>query len=748
MIRNLLALFIFTSVLFAFWGQAQSPKPLWEVDLSKYGYQGRPPAGLEHVQSSASWAYQQGVAFTSPNVVVAYFVVRDIAPAIPQNRHEASISDPFRLIAVFLNTKNGELIKRMDWPLPADPSEVPPSFFFPTTNGRFLVGIGNTLSLYSPEFKLLAHMDDPSDWSPIVSPSGESLLLVTGSQVNGKWIPGYELLDTADFSILKSWNEPPSDPPYQIDAVWNDEAAWVQLEKPISGKSSLYLRTPDSAPKILLASKGELCGGTWRFVSKAELAGMVCGGGDRLLTVSTEGKICQQFDLGLEQLDGPVVASANGQRFAVSTHRWGLGRNNQPDQLAARVFDVNSATPLLKLSVEPSNRNGNDYFYGSYGDTRFGWGGLALSPGGALLALKSREKVQIYRLPDTATAIPCTDNSGQRAKANPPPQRLKSADLLKAPSPPSPQIGQILSWLPKDTESVNAAIGPLLMPKMSKDSNGTMSIEKSAHEVMDTFKQNSLSLLLPLTEDFKEEPIVASIEGSRNFRPPTGLGMMRFQGSAVAVFAGDVTARANSFWKNSAKRIVRVEQIEGCKVGVFQEKSEEDLWTTYVAFPKPNIAVVATDREYLREILARINGKHGERALPDTLPEWKHVDTHAEFWAVRHYRKGASSSDPTTQFAQIPGTEHDDGAIGVTFSFDPDRSSIATITYLSGKENSLAAIQKNMFSEQESGAREMRARYREVEPGALEGTYSLEQLESAQYFVFVVDALLGHAIYP
>jgi hypothetical protein len=29
----------------------------------------------------------------------------------------------------------------------------------------------------------------------------------------------------------------------------------------------------------------------------------------------------------------------------------------------------------------------------------------------------------------------------------------------------------------------------------------------------------------------------------------------------------------------------------------------------------------------------------------------------------------------------------------------------------------------------------------------LRGTYNLEQAESAQYFIFVLEALLGHAIY-
>jgi len=41
----------------------------------------------------------------------------------------------------------------------------------------------------------------------------------------------------------------------------------------------------------------------------------------------------------------------------------------------------------------------------------------------------------------------------------------------------------------------------------------------------------------------------------------------------------------------------------------------------------------------------------------------------------------------------------------------------------------------------------MHAQYRETEPGAVEGFYDLAQIESASYFVFVLEALLGHAIY-
>lgn len=185
MMRNrfvLLALFFFPFLL-----RPQSAKPAWQIDLSNFGYQGRPPAALAHLGPEVLMRFgnginQQGVAFTSPNVAVAYFVVHDDPPgaALP---HEPALSDPFRLVAVFLNARNGELIKQLDWPLPANENCGPSAFFFPATQGRFVVALGNSLRLYSPDFKLLNHFEAQSDLYPMASPSGETLLLHLEKQV-------------------------------------------------------------------------------------------------------------------------------------------------------------------------------------------------------------------------------------------------------------------------------------------------------------------------------------------------------------------------------------------------------------------------------------------------------------------------------------------------------------------------------------------------------------------------------------
>lgn len=764
MIRNrfvLLALFFFPLLL-----RPQSGKPVWQIDLSSFGYQGRPPAALAHLRQDVlmhfgSGIYQQGVAFTSPNVAVAYFVVHDDPPGASGQR-EPALSDPFRLVAVFLNAKNGELIKQLDWPLPTNTNRGPSAFFSPATQGRFVVGLGNSLRLYSPDFKLLVHFECDSDLSPIASPTGESLLLSTEKQVDGQWATSYQLLDTVKLSVRNTWVEPNSRPPHSIKALWNDEMAWasqslMQFPKPGAATNemprrsppSIFVKTSVSAPKELPLDQGDLCG-EWNFVSKDELAGPLCGAANRVLTVSTEGKIGVDFDLGFEQIDGPVVASASGQRFAVPTLRWGSGASQGgPDQLTARVFGLGGRDPLLRLNVLRKDNAGTSTFYGSNGDVLFGWGGLALSPEGGLLAIKSGASVLIYQVPDVATPSQCAPNCNNQAEAaNPLPLPSQAASTTPAavPGPSSQLIGQMLFWFPADTETVTAVMGPLSLQKFEKGPNGALSMVKSDNEVRDQFMLFPTLLLKDPGNDFKDRPILVTIEGSRGFLPPTGLGGMRYQGALIAVFAGDITDRVSSFLKDPSSANAHTEQIEGHAVTVSQGKSEEDVLTTYVAFPKPNIAVVATDRGYLEEVLARIDGKNGERALPDTLPEWKHVDTHAQFWAVRHYRKAGAEKDPSSPSNGGWGKTSDPQAIGLTFSFDPNKSKTAILTYLSGDGESLQRLQ-GYFAERTPAITQMHARYHQVEPGVFEGTYDVDQMESAGYFVFILESLLGHAIY-
>jgi hypothetical protein len=321
------------------------------------------------------------------------------------------------------------------------------------------------------------------------------------------------------------------------------------------------------------------------------------------------------------------------------------------------------------------------------------------------------------------------------------------AEPRTAPQATTPLIRQALSWLPADTETVTAANGPFPLPKLG-DGDDDKKFE-SDEDIAVLFRTLALGLFEfyegLFEKHFKSAGIELAIEGARHFRPPTGLGGGPYAGADILIFSSDQTEGANSFLKAAPQFALRMEQVDGESVAVFQEKMEEDTWTTYVAFPKPNIAVAASDRSYLGETLARIRGKSGPRALPDDLAEWKYVDTHAGFWAVRHYDPRGAATDPTSPFGgEKPANIVDERAVGLTVSVDLRKPRTVKLTYLGGKN----AIEE-MYSEvnREPGAKGLRPEYRMIEPGVFEGQYHLPSDDSVSIFVFVLIAMLGHAVY-
>jgi hypothetical protein len=715
--------------------QAKLPQPEWEIDLKKFGYQGRPPVLVAPEDTEGPWTYEQGVIFTESNVVAAFFIVRDDPSGTAFQPRRFSPSNRFRLVAAFFNSESGEFIKKLDWPVTPGQSSV---HLLPATKGRFIVGIGNTLSLYSPDFKIIAERTTNSEIAA-TSPSGETVLLGNTQLVAGQWTEQFDLLETEGLTVLKSWKSLPQ----QNQILWGDQIA-------ASSFHSITIRTPDTPVKPLIAGDEWLCGDSG-FINKEAIAMFQCGPVAKLFVVSTNGKILHQFDLGLEQVDGPVVASRNGTKFALPTRHWGSGRNKDPEKLLARVFASNSDDPIFTLAVTQHYGSGPNFDTGA-GDTRFGWGGLALSPEGDFLAVKSGPNVQLYRVPgigfSTACGGNCAASDGTEPPPAPPPQR--DLPVQSAIAAPSQLVEQTLSWLPHDTETVTAANGPFILPDLSWGEREN-SAANGSDEIADTFRVIPVGLFRfkkgLMSKYLKDEKVLLALEGSRNFLGPSSLGEGPFQGCDIVVFAGDITASVDLFRKDSSNAILKSEAIEGQRVSIFQEKREEDIWTTFVAFPKPNIAVAASSEEYLREVLARINGKRGDRALPEGLPEWKYVNTHAAFWAVRHYDKTGASTDPSSPFLGKNGLIADAQALGLTFYFDPDKAETATVTYLSGDKNILSNVQKNLFPAQyEPGAREMHIRYREIAPGIVEGSYDLGHIESAEAFTFFLLALLGHVI--
>jgi hypothetical protein len=725
---------------------AKASQPIWEVDLTKYGFQGRPPILRHNADTWGVSTYQQGVVFTDNQVVVAFFVVRDDPPGAPVGS-KASPSDPYRLVAVFLNAVNGELIQKHGWAVPSTSQDVEFPYLFATTNGRLVVGNEDSFSLYSRDLQILAKHDASAPgvgMGLVVSPAGDTALTKETQRMDGKWISHFDLLDTERLSTIASWRGDP----LGNEMLWGNEIATKSLH-------TLYFKTPETAVRVIPTSK-DLCD-SQGFINKDAIAFTSCGSPDRLFLVSTaDGRIIQAIELGSEQMDGPPVASQNGRRFAIPTNHWGLANDN-PKKLYARVFDVEGDMPILKLEVAP-HYTASPNFYTPEGDTRFGWGGLALSPDGELLAVKSGPIVQLYQLPELGRARECIAPCGKTGEApsSASGNSAEAAATAKAlwpstppPRPPASLVQQALSWLPADTETVTAANGPFPLPELNRDAAETSKTEES-EDIASLFRSLPIGLFGfqkgVIGNYFKDEKIDLAIEGARHFRSPSGLGGGPYEGADILCFSTDISARAKSFMQVAPKIARRMEEIDGEAVAVFQEPMENDTWTFYVTFPKPTIAVAATDRAYLREVLARIRGKSGPRALSENLPEWKHADTHAAFWALRHYDRDGAGKDPTSPFGGKQSANFaDEEAIGLTFSFDPVKSPFATLTYFGGGKNAMQEIFSQIKTE--PGALHLDPQYREIEPSVFQGRYNLAGDESAQIFIFVLLSLLGHAIY-
>ena len=175
-----------------------------------------------------------------------------------------------------------------------------------------------------------------------------------------------------------------------------------------------------------------------------------------------------------------------------------------------------------------------------------------------------------------------------------------------------PSLNQVLGWLPTDTETVLGANGPFSWAT-EVPSNDTHPQERMTDAELEMqSRMFPLGLLnfknRGLGEFVKDKRISFAIEGSRRFRPPSALGIMRYEGCLILVFGPAVSLDGAAFMKAATKSAIRFEESDGVKIAVFEEQAENDTWATFVGFPRANVVVVATNFDYLRTLLRRMLG--------------------------------------------------------------------------------------------------------------------------------------------
>jgi len=322
----------------------------------------------------------------------------------------------------------------------------------------------------------------------------------------------------------------------------------------------------------------------------------------------------------------------------------------------------------------------------------------------------------------------------------------------------APALEDVLAWLPADTESLIVARGPFTLPAPRNESQIDKEQEKNRNRSVSAREIREYLRLLPLSlfyispsgpaRRLAGKKISLAVEGSRHFRAPQSLGEMPYEGCAIVVLEEDLGSAATGMMTDLAKVAGRVESIAGQQVPVFQEKMEDDTWTVFVANPSPRILVVASNELYLRELLQRMKGATGPRALPDDLPEWKQVDKNAEFWGLRHFDRSQAAEDPSSPYGgKKAANDPDEKAIGVAINVDfaHRRGSIVRLSdnldLLKQSESQLRAI-----IEPEQGVR-LKITNRLRSPGVLETTSELDLHSALAYFELIAEGALGHAIY-
>jgi hypothetical protein len=318
------------------------------------------------------------------------------------------------------------------------------------------------------------------------------------------------------------------------------------------------------------------------------------------------------------------------------------------------------------------------------------------------------------------------------------------------PVQPQIQFKDLMSWLPTDTETIIGSNGPFQVPHTDHEFD-----ELTPEALRLAVLNQPLTLLglddVGLSGILKTETVTLAIEGSRHFRSPTHLGPMLFEGCEIAVFARDVSPRRDSFMKHVKESGAEIQQIEGSAVAELKVGIEDDTWNILVAFPKPRVVLVATNSGYLREVLRRMRGGTGPRALPDSLPEWKYVSTSGPLWALRHFDKSNQiDEDPSTPFrgwraANVP----DSDAIGVAAYLEPFSRQMAHVTYLSGRRarEVLQLALSSASSEPEDISAPATA-LKDLAPGVVAASIPLNFPKAANYLWFLLSGrLLGHATY-
>lgn len=224
---------------------------------------------------------------------------------------------------------------------------------------------------------------------------------------------------------------------------------------------------------------------------------------------------------------------------------------------------------------------------------------------------------------------------------------------------PDAALRRIIDWMPEDVETIAVARGSLRLPKKPVGT-GALNSPAATSTPAPVFWSAAALPTDYVIGCAPGEILQLAMEGRRHFRPPAGLGLMRYEGCAVYQLAPTMRTTQARLTTNILKLAKSRTRVEATDVGVYSKRFEQDNWTFYVCSPAPNLVLVATDRSFLKTVLTRLATPDPADAIafPLKWQDWPSVNTAAPFWAVRRLGAGfgpllVSRPDPTARFLTV-----------------------------------------------------------------------------------------------
>jgi hypothetical protein len=302
-------------------------------------------------------------------------------------------------------------------------------------------------------------------------------------------------------------------------------------------------------------------------------------------------------------------------------------------------------------------------------------------------------------------------------------------------------LAQVLSWLPVDTETLIVANGLFSLVSEPNEESPFLVKVQSFTCGLATVIQDGL-----LQKQLEGVQVLIGVDAGRRFSWPKGLGMMPYEGCQIMIVdeAGDAALQAAV--DNCVRMAPRSFQIGQTTVAAFVEKLENDEVSLFIAKPQRSVLVCATNRTFLDQVLARMQQAQQDRALPDSLPEWQHVDAAADVWAIRHFRRDSAENDPSSPLGGPKATLHvDPNAIGFVFWYSTKGDNVATAKcrYLTGAIDAAKLVVRD-WPRPSDGLGPI---VDEIKPGVVEVTCPIANNgEVGHVFYLVLMWYLGHGV--